>query len=115
MAVLLHDATEAYVGDVVKPLKNMLSEYPHIERSIESAIQQRFNVDFTRWKNEIREIDHAVLIAERKALFSRDHVVWTGENEVRVISLPTIRSEFADTEEDFIRVYDFLATRRNDP
>lgn len=87
LALLLHDAAEAFAGDVVKPLKVMLPEYSAIERRIEEAIAEKFLVDFEREAHSVREIDRAMLIAERKALFSHDAVVWTGENDVRKLSI----------------------------
>jgi hypothetical protein len=39
---LLHDAAEAYVGDVVRPLKNLLPSLRPIEKRIERAIFERF-------------------------------------------------------------------------
>lgn len=41
---LMHDAVEAYVGDVSKPLKNLLPEYSVIEHRIETALQARFGL-----------------------------------------------------------------------
>src|SRR5664279_1420110 len=41
---LMHDATEAYVGDVAKPLKNMLPAYSVIEERVAQAIATRFGV-----------------------------------------------------------------------
>ncbi len=49
---LLHDAAEAYVGDVIKPLKVLLPEYNKIERNIQQAIFEKFDLD----------IDHLPLI-----------------------------------------------------
>lgn len=84
-ALLLHDAAEAFIGDVVKPLKIMLTEYGEIERRVEAVIAEKFLIDFRREDTSIREIDHAMLIAERRALFTKDEVEWCGENEVRKI------------------------------
>lgn len=86
-AVLMHDAAEAFVGDVVKPLKIMLPEYHAVESRVEAAIAEKFLIDFRREEVSIREIDHAMLIAERRALFSKDDVTWFGENEVRVLDV----------------------------
>lgn len=86
LALLMHDATEAFAGDVVKPLKTMLPEYPEIERRIEAAISEKFGIDFECERSFVREIDQAMLIAERVRLFSRDDVEWTGESQVRVLS-----------------------------
>lgn len=86
-ALLLHDATEAFLGDVVKPLKIMLPDYEVIERSMESAISNRFHVDFARHHDVIKDIDQSMLIAERNAMFTRDGVIWTGEKDVRAIDV----------------------------
>ena len=43
---LLHDASEAYIQDIIKPLKNLLGEsYTSIERKFEEAIFERFAID----------------------------------------------------------------------
>ena len=39
---LLHDATEAFVGDMVSPLKRMVPKYQKIEAKIERAIDKAF-------------------------------------------------------------------------
>lgn len=44
LAALLHDATEAYLGDVIKPLKNLLPDYQKIEYLWESAIKSKFKL-----------------------------------------------------------------------
>jgi uncharacterized protein len=41
---LLHDAAEAFVGDMSSPLKRQLPAYRIIERDIESAVFERFQL-----------------------------------------------------------------------
>lgn len=105
LAVLLHDAAEAFVGDCVKPLKIMLPQYSDVERRVEAAIAEAFDVSFTKWADEIREIDHAMLIAERHAMFSKDQVTWTGEDAARRVH-PQFRMSYPpEAEIDFVAMF----------
>lgn len=71
-AILLHDATEAYVGDVVKPLKAMLPEYQVIESNIEQAVSARFNIDFVRYGDVVKRYDRLMLKAEKIQMWPDD-------------------------------------------
>lgn len=45
LAALLHDAHEAYIGDVIRPLKKMLGrEWQDIEERVDEAIADRFHL-----------------------------------------------------------------------
>lgn len=39
---MLHDASEAFIGDVTRPLKALLPDYRAIEKGIEDEIERRF-------------------------------------------------------------------------
>lgn len=86
-ALLMHDATEAFIGDVVRPLKAMLPDYRHVEKRLESVIAARFLIDFDSHAELIREIDLAVLLAERRKLFEPDEVIWSGQDEARDVRI----------------------------
>lgn len=45
LAALLHDASEAYIGDMVKPLKVHLSKFCAIEDNIMEVIFKKFGLD----------------------------------------------------------------------
>ncbi|HCG7534071.1 TPA: hypothetical protein NJ418_004439 [Vibrio parahaemolyticus] len=62
---LLHDAPEAYIGDVSKPLKSLLPEYQKIEQFYHAEIDRQFNV--TTEHGAIKEADLRMLITEAKA------------------------------------------------
>lgn len=45
LAGLLHDATEAYMQDVPKPLKMLLPDYKRIENEVQAALFKQFGLD----------------------------------------------------------------------
>lgn len=56
---LLHDAPEAYLGDVVKPLKNALGEtYSLLELKMQDAICRKFSIALVdNWDPQLKELD----------------------------------------------------------
>jgi 5'-deoxynucleotidase YfbR-like HD superfamily hydrolase len=87
IAVFLHDAAEAYIGDMVKPLKVTMPQYGEAEQRIEAAIQAAFGVDFARWMDVIKRFDRAMLKAEKVTMWPEDTEKWAGfsETEDRVV------------------------------
>jgi 5'-deoxynucleotidase YfbR-like HD superfamily hydrolase len=63
-AILMHDAAEAYIGDVVKPLKIMLPDYAEVERRMEHAVGIAFGIDFDAHHDVIKHYDHIMLKSE---------------------------------------------------
>jgi uncharacterized protein len=64
---LLHDATEAYVVDVPRPLKRYLADYRMIEDKVWQAIAVHFNVDPVL-PAEVHEADSRILLSETAVL-----------------------------------------------
>ena len=64
LEALLHDAAEAYLGDVIRPLKRALPDYKTIEAIWEPVIRERFGLSDTP------EIRAAVKCADIRALLT---------------------------------------------
>lgn len=64
LAGLMHDAAEAYVQDMVRPLKVELERYREIEHGIMCAIANRFNFFFFG-QPSVKDADNAMLALER--------------------------------------------------
>jgi len=77
-AVLMHDAAEAYLGDVVKPLKNNLPAYSVVEGRMEIAISLRFDIDFDSCIDVVKQYDRAMLKAEKQTMWPEDREKWEG-------------------------------------
>lgn len=65
--MLLHDATEAYLGDVSRPLKSILPRYRDLEENLWCAIADRFAVP-RELSERVKEIDNVLLSIEKAAL-----------------------------------------------
>lgn len=72
---LLHDAAEALVGDVPKPLKLLLPDYQVIEKKIESALFANFGIAYPL-ASEIKIADKRVLHTELRDLTSSEPAEW---------------------------------------
>lgn len=64
---LLHDATEAYCGDMIRPLKKSLPQFDLIETNIWTAIALRYNLPMYPPERVYLE-DARVLLAEKRSL-----------------------------------------------
>ena len=77
---LLHDATEAYVGDMVTPIKNLFPGYRTMEDKIAGVIAQAFGLNQGFHHDpEVKRSDLIMLIVEKHALLQanpEDQIEW---------------------------------------
>lgn len=69
---LLHDASEAYLGDVSTPLKMLLPCYRELEERVQKAIARAFGLAWPA-PPEVKEADLSALLSEKEELFSVQH------------------------------------------
>ena len=72
---LLHDATEAYLGDVVTPLKRMLHSYQRIEDDFMDVVMARFGLTGDM-PDSVRDADARIVLDERAALMLPTPAPW---------------------------------------
>lgn len=72
---LLHDASEAYCGDVASPLKRLIPEYRKIEDRVQAAIAKHFGLPFP-FPEEIHHADKVLYRTERASICSVDDTLW---------------------------------------
>lgn len=77
LCALLHDAPEAYCGDMVRPLKvnSLLAPYRDIEAGIWYSICSKFELDVDL-PSEVDKADARVLLAEKRDLMNCNGHTW---------------------------------------
>ena len=102
LACLLHDASEAYLSDIIRPVKANLTGYLEIESRIMEKILEKFNLsDLTeeehrKWK----QIDDEILYYELKNLMPGEEDLAAPE----LCALPDISERnWQSVETDFLR------------
>ena len=102
LACLLHDASEAYLSDIIRPVKANLTGYLEIENRIMGKILEKFNLsDLTEEERRMwKQIDDEMLYYELKNLIS-------GEEDLaapKLCALPDISERnWQSVETDFLR------------
>ncbi len=102
LTALMHDAAEAFMSDVITPIKNMeeMSRYRDLEFQVERAIARRFNLYFPL-PDLIRHFDARALVTESMQIINhRDRYEWPdvaaldGVDLSRQPSFDDVRMEF---------------------
>jgi hypothetical protein len=75
LCALLHDATEAFVGDVSTPLKSLLPDYRAIEDHLWFALATRFHMPM-ELPASVKRADLTMLATEKRDLMPGTAEVW---------------------------------------
>lgn len=97
LVCLLHDASEAYLSDVIRPVKEHLSNYLAIEKNIMDVILEAFHLQSLSAKEDKtwKQIDDEILEHELKAMMPGEENRSTG----RLYSAPDFRKRESRTVE----------------
>lgn len=75
LQALLHDGAEAFLGDMVKPFKNMMPEFEKAEADVFSVIAGKFGIP-KELSPEVKIADRILLATEARDLMRVDHPCW---------------------------------------
>lgn len=75
---LLHDASEAYCGDVASPLKRLIPDYRKIEDRVQKAIAAHFDLPYP-YPEEVHIADKRAYITERRMITDGTDALWYTE------------------------------------
>jgi hypothetical protein len=75
LTLLLHDASEAYLSDIARPIKMCIPQYREIEIRIEEAIAKKFDLVYP-FPDMVKELDTRILMDERPQVKEPSDLVW---------------------------------------
>jgi len=85
---LFHDASEAVMKDIPKPLKRLLPDYQILEQKIEAAILAKFGIALPLHPS-IKAADLIMLATEKRDLMPpHDHIEWPGVEPLSDVIAP---------------------------
>lgn len=109
---LLHDATEAWIDDIVRPVKYKLSGYLEIELALQQEVYERHccPVDGII-KEAVRRVDNMMIFLERDELIGKPVVPYSNERDHPRLSIHDLIPDFRvwsaeEAYERFIDKYD---------
>lgn len=112
LAALLHDAAEAFIGDVSGPLKALLPDYKRIEKTIEAAIFERFEISYPL-PTAVKRADLSVLAAEQNQIMPRGTNNWLHTRRVTPANVSIRCLNPREAKAAFMERFNHLFARRN--
>ena len=109
LACLLHDATEAYISDVPRPVKQKLKDYNSVEDNLSRVIYEYFlGSDLTEEeKMLVKHIDDTVLYHEFLSLM--------GEKLIYIDELKSnpefVYTDIEKTKKEYVKIFNELTGR----
>lgn len=79
---LLHDAAEAYCGDMTRPLKQLFPEYDEYEKKVAATILRKY-MKTSKLDPRVKEADARIMLNEKARLFPPEHqLLWGMEGKL---------------------------------
>ena len=108
---LLHDAGEAFLVDIPRPIKNLLPDYKKIEAPIEMAVATQWDLMYDPkqggWPEWLRQLDMRICRDERKQLLSPDSKNVWGIDKMEPLGITrTLGWTQAQAKEAFLNRWD---------
>lgn len=80
LTALLHDAAEAYLSDIPRPIKPHLEGFRERESALDHAIAEKFGLPYP-WPEQVKDYDFRILFDERADIMRPCEHDWEIEGE----------------------------------
>lgn len=110
LAALFHDASEAYLGDMIRPLKRYDDFYKEVERNLMRVIMNKFHI--THIPQQVKDYDTRILVDERDALMATPPQPWFANENVRPLGVKIVGYEPRRARTMFLNRYRELEKAR---
>lgn len=80
LTALMHDATEGYLGDMIRPLKYQISQYRDIENNLERVITKKYGLIYP-FPAEVKKLDNRILMDERIQNMNDPPMKWNSDEQ----------------------------------
>ena len=107
LGALLHDAAEAFLGDVTRPLKQMLPDYRKIESQMQRAILERFGLSLIP-NPAIKRADLRVLAAEQHQVMPEGTDEWAKRDGIEPANVTVRFLVPSEAKRRFLARYEML-------
>ena len=89
LEALLHDAAEAYINDINRPMKHhpQMQGYRQVEEKLEAVIRQKFGLVGVP-NPVVKEVDNGLVCTEARQLMPPNTLSWTEGHPFYNIQLP---------------------------
>jgi hypothetical protein len=97
---LLHDAAEAYVGDMIRPLKSLgiMANYRAIEQNVQEAICEKFGLPYGM-PPSVQRADNVLLATEARDVMGGESRPWNlYQQPLRCVELASWQPAFAEAQ-----------------
>lgn len=108
---LFHDAAEAYIGDMVRPVKVEMPAFRALDDDLTAKIAARFGLDGTVIPDYVKGLDARILLDERNALLTTPPQEWDVD-QLAPLGIEIVSWSPADAEAAFLQTYDRLEQLR---
>lgn len=110
LGCLLHDASEAYLADITRPVKKYLSEYLVFEERLQRVIYERFNIGKVTEEDliKIKEIDDAMLFYEFREFMEED--LFSQVPDIKMAH-DFSKRDYEEVEREFIELASMLSEK----